>query len=122
MSSIRVSVETQYVEEQSQVDHRRFVYTYTILIENQGDNAAQLISRHWIITDANEEVQEVIGQGVVGEQPYLKPGESYRYTSGVVLNTPTGMMRGSYTLRCDDGIEFKADIPAFSLVVPKALH
>jgi ApaG protein len=119
---IRVHVATQYVDEQSEPSIDRYVFAYTITIENLGDIAAQLISRHWIITDANGKVQEVRGKGVVGEQPYLKPGESFRYTSGTVLETPVGSMHGSYEMVADDGTRFDADIPAFSLARRTSLH
>lgn len=101
---------------------RRFVYSYTITIANQSDVPAQLISRHWRITDANEKLQEVQGLGVVGEQPHLKPGESYTYTSGVILETETGIMEGTYHMRAEDGALFDAPIPTFALVPPHALH
>lgn len=119
---IQVSVKTQYVAAQSVPLEHRFVYTYTITIANQSDVPAQLISRHWRITDANEKLQEVQGVGVVGEQPHLKPGESYTYTSGVILETETGIMEGTYHMRAEDGALFDAPIPTFALVPPHALH
>jgi ApaG protein len=119
---IKVDVETQYVEEQSLPQQDRYVFAYTITIRNQGQVAAQLLSRHWIITDANNKVQEVKGEGVVGEQPHLKPGEQFRYTSGTMLETPVGSMRGSYQMMADDGVEFDAEIPVFTLSIPRTLH
>ncbi|WP_416377409.1 Co2+/Mg2+ efflux protein ApaG [Cellvibrio sp. NN19] len=122
MSDIQIQVRTNYMEAQSTPHERRYVYTYTITIANKSDTPAQLISRHWRITDANEKLQEVQGIGVVGEQPHLKPGESYTYTSGVILETETGIMEGTYHMRADDGAMFDAPIPTFALVPPSALH
>lgn len=120
--NIDVEVETQYIADQSLPDQDHFVFAYTITISNSGDIPAQLLRRHWVITDANNKVQEVKGEGVVGEQPHLKPGESYRYTSGTMLETPVGTMRGSYHMIADDGVEFDADIPQFTLSMPRTLH
>jgi len=120
--SIQVEVETQYVKEQSLPDQDHYVFAYTITIYNSGSVPAQLLNRHWIITDANNRVQEVKGEGVVGELPHLKPGEQYRYTSGTMLETPVGTMRGSYQMLADDGVEFDAKIPAFTLSMPRTLH
>jgi len=120
--SIQVEVETQYVEEQSLPDQDHYVFAYTITIYNSGSVPAQLLNRHWIITDANNRIQEVKGEGVVGEQPHLKPGEQYRYTSGTMLETPVGTMRGSYQMLADDGVEFDAEIPPFTLSMPRILH
>ncbi|NQD36338.1 Co2+/Mg2+ efflux protein ApaG [Permianibacter sp. IMCC34836] len=117
-----IKVKTQYVEDQSNPDDSRYVFAYTITIKNDGDLPAQLVSRHWVITDANGETLEVKGQGVVGEQPYLKPGEEFEYTSGTVLATPVGSMQGTYHMKGDDGAKFDAMIPAFSLVEPGQLH
>lgn len=122
MSAIQVSVKTTYIAAQSEPLVHRYVYAYTITIANQGDVPAQLISRHWLITDANEKLQEVQGVGVVGEQPHIKPGESYTYTSGVILETETGIMEGSYQMRTEEGFMFDATIPAFALVPPHAIH
>ena len=119
---IQVEVETLYVEEQSLPEQDHYVFAYTITIYNDGDIPARLLNRHWIITDANEKVQEVKGEGVVGDRPYLKPGEHYRYTSGTMLETPVGTMRGSYQMIADDGVEFDADIPSFTLSMPRTLH
>ncbi len=119
---IQVEVETLYVEEQSLPEQDHYVFAYTISIYNDGNIPARLLNRHWVITDANNKVQEVKGEGVVGEHPYLKPGEHYRYTSGTMLETPVGTMRGSYQMIADDGVEFEADIPSFTLSMPRTLH
>ncbi len=119
---IDVNVKTRYLEQESKPEDSRYVYAYEIDIINNGDVAAQLISRHWKIIDSREDTQEVQGLGVVGQQPTLQPGENYKYTSGVVLQTESGYMQGSYTLRDENGQEFEAEIPAFSLVIPSALH
>ncbi len=120
--SISVDVETQYVEAQSSPDANHYVFAYTITIRNTGTEAARLLNRHWIITDANGKVQEVNGEGVVGEQPYLRPGEDFRYTSGTMIGTPVGSMRGCYEMIADDGVFFNADIAPFSLAAPYTLH
>jgi ApaG protein len=122
MTSIHVSVKTTYVTAQSQPVEQRYVYAYTITIANQGDETAQLVSRHWRITDANDKLQEVQGMGVVGEQPVIEPGKSYTYTSGVILETETGIMEGTYHMRGNDGAMFDAPIPTFALVPPHAMH
>ena len=119
---LTIRVESSYVPEQSFPDQNRYVFAYTITIENTGDIAARLLKRHWIITDANNKVQEVRGDGVVGEQPHLTPGQSFTYTSGAVLETPVGCMQGSYEFLADDGILFKTPIPVFRLSVPITLH
>lgn len=119
---IRVEVETAYLDEQSEPGEQRFVFAYTITIRNEGELPARLLTRHWIITDANGKVQEVRGEGVVGEQPYLQPGQGFRYSSGAVLETPVGSMQGSYQMLADDGLHFDAPIPAFRLAVPGLLH
>ncbi|MCU7960582.1 MAG: Co2+/Mg2+ efflux protein ApaG [gamma proteobacterium symbiont of Bathyaustriella thionipta] len=121
-SPIKIDVETRYIESQSAPEQDRFVFSYTITITNKGEEAAQLLNRHWLITDSNSHVQEVRGEGVVGEQPHLQPGESYRYTSGAVLQTPVGSMHGSYEMIYDDGIRFDAPIAPFSLAIPRTLH
>ena len=110
-----ISAQSQYQAAQSAPHEQRYVFAYTITIENRGTQAARLLDRHWIITDANGQIQDVRGQGVVGEQPYLRPGEVFRYTSGAVLPTPLGSMHGHYGLIGDDGTRFTAAIPAFSL-------
>ncbi|MBI4696691.1 MAG: Co2+/Mg2+ efflux protein ApaG [Gammaproteobacteria bacterium] len=119
---ITVGVSTTYVEDQSQPEQNRYVFAYTVTLRNTGRTAAQLMTRHWIITDATGQVQEVRGDGVVGEQPRLEPGESYRYTSGAVIETPVGTMTGSYHMIADDGVGFEAPIPMFRLSVPNVLH
>ncbi|HEY5929810.1 MAG TPA: Co2+/Mg2+ efflux protein ApaG [Burkholderiales bacterium] len=119
---ITVTVKTTYIAEQSDEAAGRHVFAYTVSILNSGSVAAQLISRHWIITDAHEKVQEVRGLGVVGQQPRLKPGESYDYTSGTAISTPVGTMRGSYQMVAEDGTVFDAPVPVFTLSIPRVLH
>jgi ApaG protein len=119
---IHVSASTQYLSNQSQPDHGRYVFAYTITISNTGTVPARLLTRHWIITDANDKVQEVGGEGVVGQQPYLAPGMSFEYTSGAMIETPVGIMRGSYQMIDDDGSTFSTEIPQFTLSVPRTLH
>ncbi len=119
---IRVEVETSYLEDQSEPRERRFVFSYTITIRNEGAVPAKLMTRHWVITDADGQVREVRGDGVVGEQPYLLPGQGFRYSSGAVLETPVGAMHGSYQMVGDDGAHFEAPIPAFRLAIPGMLH
>lgn len=120
----KIVVETQphFIAEQSAPDENRYVFAYTITIINAGAVPAKLLTRHWIITDANGKIQEVQGEGVVGEQPYLKPGEAFRYTSGALLETSVGTMRGNYTMRSDDGDDFSAVVPQFTLSIPRTLH
>lgn len=119
---ITVSAETTFVSEQSDPEADQFVFAYTITIRNSGLVPARLMTRHWIITDANGKVQEVRGEGVVGEQPHLQPGESFRYTSGAMIATPVGTMQGSYQMVADDGRSFDAPIAPFRLSVPQILH
>lgn len=119
---IDVKVKTTYVETQSEPRLDRYVFAYTITIHNIGTVAARLLTRHWLITDAHDKVQEVQGDGVVGEQPHLRPGGKFEYTSGTVIGTPVGTMEGSYQMRADDGTEFEADIPVFTLSTPQTLH
>ena len=119
---IQVIVRTAYVPEQSDPGSDRYVFAYTVTIANEGTASAQLISRHWLITDAENQVQEVRGLGVVGEQPFLRPGESFEYTSGTSLGTPVGTMRGSYQMVAEDGQKFEAEIPEFTLSMPRVLH
>ena len=119
---ISIRVATDYVDEQSEPDADRYVFAYTLTIANTGDVAARLISRHWVITDANGKVQEVSGDGVVGEQPHLSPGEEFRYSSGAVLETPVGAMQGLYRMEADNGVNFDAPIAPFTLAVPGVLH
>jgi ApaG protein len=119
---IAVSARSAYLADQSDPDNGRHVFAYTIRITNNGSIAAQLISRHWIITDASNRVQEVNGLGVIGEQPLLQPGETFEYSSGSVIATAVGTMRGSYQMRATDGTEFDAAIPEFTLSMPRVLH
>jgi ApaG protein len=119
---IRVEVETSYIEEQSDPRDKRFVFSYTITIRNEGQIPARLLTRHWIITDANGNVKETRGDGVVGEQPYLKPGQGFRYSSGAVIETPVGTMQGSYQMMADNGQHFDAPIAPFRLAIPGVLH
>ena len=118
VNKIRVEVETSYVDEQSDPNESRYVFSYTITIRNEGAVPARLLTRHWIITDANGKVQEVRGDGVVGEQPHLKPGQGFRYSSGAVLETPVGAMQGSYEMIDDEGQRFAAPIQPFRLAMP----
>ena len=119
---IEINVETRYLEAQSDPEDDRYVFSYTITIRNVGKLPAQLIARHWLITDSNGKTQEVRGQGVVGEQPHLQPGQGFRYSSGAVIETRVGPRQGSYQMRADDGLEFDAPIPAFRLAKPGVLH
>ena len=127
---IEVSVDTRFVDDQSAPADNRYVFAYTITLHNTGAVPArlqtrhwvQLLSRHWVITDANGKVQEVRGEGVVGEQPWMRPGDAYQYTSGAVLETAVGTMRGSYQMLADDGTRFDAQIPQFTLSIPRTLH
>ena len=121
-NNIGVTVETNYVQNQSDPDNARYVFAYTITIKNNGSASARLLRRRWLITDANDKIQEVQGDGVVGKQPYLKPGETFTYTSAAIIETPFGYMQGCYYLITDDGIEFNTEIPAFGLSIPHALH
>ena len=122
LNNIEVDVETRYVEEQSNPEQNYYVFAYTITIQNKGRQSAQLLTRHWVITDSNQKVQEVRGDGVVGEQPLLKPGEQFVYTSGTMLETAVGTMKGSYQMLADDGSHFDAPIDAFVLATPRVLH
>lgn len=119
---ITVVPKASYVADQSDPDKDKYVFSYTIKIINTGEVGVKLVGRHWIITDAEHKVQEVKGLGVVGQQPEIKPGESFEYTSGAALPTSMGTMRGTYQMRADDGATFDAPIPAFTLSVPRTLH
>ena len=119
---IQVTVKVRYLAEQSEEADNRFVFAYTITVGNEGDQAVKLLSRHWVIIDANHHVQEVKGKGVVGEQPTINPGQSFEYTSGTVLATQVGTMSGSYKMALEDGAEFVVPIPQFVLSVPRVLH
>ena len=122
MNNIQIDVQTQYIEDQSNPEQDYYVFAYTITIMNKGDQAAKLLNRHWIITDSNQKIQEVRGEGVVGEQPHLQPGEQFVYTSGTMLETSVGTMRGSYEMQTDDGDTFDASIDEFVLSTPRVLH
>ena len=122
LNNIRVDVETRYIEDQSNPEQNYYVFAYTITIQNKGRQSAQLLTRHWVITDSNQKVQEVRGDGVVGEQPLLKPGEQFVYTSGTMLETEIGTMKGSYQMLADDGSQFDATIDEFVLSTPRVLH
>ena len=117
-----VAVSTQYLADQSDPDRANYVFAYAVTIKNTGEAAAQLISRHWVITDANNRVEEVRGLGVVGHQPLLQPGEQFEYTSGTALTTPQGSMFGEYFCVAEDGAQFEAKIPEFVLSLPRTLH
>lgn len=119
---IIVEVKATFVEEQSDPAAARYIFAYTITIRNQGTVAATLLSRHWIITDGEGQIREIRGQGVVGEQPHLKPGEQFCYTSGAMIETPVGTMQGSYSMVAEDGATFEAEIAVFSLAMPGCLH
>jgi ApaG protein len=120
--SIRIEVQTAFLADQSDPPEDRYVFAYTITIRNQGKLPARLLTRHWLITDANGKIEEVRGDGVIGEQPRILPGELHRYSSGAVLDTPVGTMEGSYNMLSDDGISFEARIPRFRLAVPGILN
>jgi ApaG protein len=122
LHAIDVDVRSRFLPEQSLPEDGRFVFAYTIRIRNTGTVPARLLSRHWLITDDNGKVVEVRGEGVVGEQPHLRPGEDFEYTSGAVLETGSGTMQGSYEMLADDGTRFEADIAPFTLSIPRTLH
>ncbi|PZN78122.1 MAG: Co2+/Mg2+ efflux protein ApaG [Candidatus Methylumidiphilus alinenensis] len=119
---IEIDAITNYLESQSVPEQDRYVFAYTITIRNTGAIPARLLARHWVITDANGKVQEVRGEGVVGEKPHLSPGDSFRYTSAAMIETPVGVMHGEYLLINDEGEAFDAEIPSFTLAVPRVLH
>lgn len=121
-SGVDIQVRTQYLSQQSDPARNSYAFAYTITISNQRSEAVQLLSRHWIITDQNNKVEEVRGSGVVGQQPIIQPGQSYQYSSGAVIETETGDMRGSYTMITASGVRFEAPIPLFILAVPHMLH
>ena len=122
MNNIEVKVQPAYIAEQSDPSNDHYVFSYTVTIKNKGSAPAKLLTRHWIITDGDGQTQEVKGDGVIGEQPHLKPGEGFQYTSGTFMNTPFGTMHGSYQMVSDKGEKFNAEIPSFQLTVPNALH
>ena len=119
---VDVNVQSFFIPEQSRPDDQQFVFAYTVTIHNTGQIPVKLLTRHWVITDGDGKVEEVRGDGVVGEQPHIAPGDAFRYTSGAVLETPVGSMHGSYHMRADDGTEFDAPIPAFGLAQPQRIH
>ncbi|WP_049621252.1 Co2+/Mg2+ efflux protein ApaG [Frateuria defendens] len=120
--TIDVQVQTRFVPDQSKPEDNRYVFAYTITMHNAGEVPARLLGRHWVITDANGKVEEVRGDGVVGEQPWMRPGDQFEYTSGAVLETAVGTMQGSYHMLADDGTRFEAQIPSFTLSIPRTLH
>jgi ApaG protein len=122
LQNIQVNVDTTYIATSSEPEAARYVFAYSITIKNVGNIEAQLLSRHWVITDSNGKVQEVRGEGVVGEKPHLQPGDTFQYTSGAVIETSVGAMQGSYHMLDSDGEKFVATIPSFSLSVPRTLH
>ena len=120
--NIDIDVKTAFLTQQSAPEQNRYAFSYTITISNHGDKTAKLLSRHWLITDSNDRVQEVMGEGVIGEQPVIAPGESYQYTSGAMIETAAGTMEGSYQMISETGEKFDAPIALFSLIHPSALH
>ncbi|MAM71607.1 MAG: Co2+/Mg2+ efflux protein ApaG [Gammaproteobacteria bacterium] len=121
-SGIEISVQTQYLEGQSDLLNNAYAFSYTITIQNNRQDSVQLLRRHWVITDQNNKVEEVKGKGVVGQQPVIKPGDKFRYSSGTILNSNIGDMKGSYTMQAENGETFEAEIPAFVLATPNMLH
>lgn len=121
-NKILVEASPYYIESQSSPEQNRYVFAYTVTITNIGSTPAKLLTRHWLITDANGKVQEVNGEGVVGEHPHLNPGDSFRYTSAAMIETPVGIMQGKYQMQSDSGEHFKATIPRFTLSIPRTLH
>lgn len=119
---IQVEVQSEFLADQSDANANRWVFAYHVTIRNQGEQSAQLLTRHWVITDGDERIQEVHGEGVIGEQPRIAPGQAFSYTSGAVLETRVGSMQGSYQMLAEDGTCFDASIPAFTLAPPHALH
>ena len=120
--TVEIKTVSRFLPEQSDLSANRYVFAYHITISNRGEQTVQLLTRHWIITDAEENVQEVRGEGVIGQQPVLRPGESFEYTSGCSIATPVGTMKGSYQMVADDGTHFEAEIPPFTLSIPRTLH
>ncbi len=119
---MQVTVETEYLPDQSDEEGQRWVFAYHISILNRGDVTARLLTRHWVITDGEERSREVHGEGVVGEQPSIAPGQAFQYSSGAILETEVGTMHGSYQMIAEDGTCFDTEVPAFTLAVPRALH
>lgn len=122
MNKIDIKVRPTYIADQSDPVNNHYVFSYTVTIRNNGSDAAKLLTRHWVITDGDGLIQEVKGEGVIGEQPHLKPGEGFQYTSGTFMNTPFGTMHGSYQMISDSGEKFDAEIPSFQLSAPNTLH
>jgi ApaG protein len=122
LSGFQVEVQTRFLDQESDPEADRYVFAYTITIVNGGEAPGKLLQRHWVITDGSGHIEEVRGAGVIGEQPHIKPGESYRYTSGAVIKTPVGSMEGSYHFARDDSSDFEVAIPAFLLSVPNMVH
>jgi len=122
MNKIDIKVRPTYIADQSDPVNNHYVFSYTVTIRNNGSDAAKLLTRHWVITDGDGLIQEVKGEGVIGEQPHLKPGEGFQYTSGTFMNTPFGTMHGSYQMISDSGEKFDAKIPTFQLSAPNTLH
>ena len=122
MHNFDVNVETTYIPSESDPSSARYIFAYTITIINNGEKPAKLLNRHWVITDSNGKVQEVRGEGVVGEQPYIKPGQGFQYTSGTMLETPFGVMHGAYEMIGDNGENFDAEVKPFTLATPTLLH
>ena len=122
MNKIDIKVRPTYIADQSDPVNNHYVFSYTVTIRNNGSDAAKLLTRHWVITDGDGLIQEVKGEGVIGEQPHLKPGEGFQYTSGTFMNTPFGTMHGSYQMVSDSGEKFDAEIPTFQLSAPNTLH
>ncbi|BBL60348.1 Co2+/Mg2+ efflux protein ApaG [Methylomonas koyamae] len=121
-NKVLVEAQPYYVEAQSSPEQNRYVFAYTVTITNVGSTPAKLLTRHWLITDANGKIQEVNGEGVVGEHPHLNPGDSFRYTSAAMIETPVGVMQGKYQMQADTGESFNAAIPKFTLSIPRTLH
>ena len=121
-NNIEINVEVTYLSDQSDIINKQYAYAYTITITNKGEVGAQLRTRRWLIQDESGQTEEVIGEGVIGQQPHLSPGESFQYSSGAVINTETGTMKGSYGMISDLGHRFDADIPEFTLSEPRTLH
>ena len=121
-NNIEINVEVTYLSDQSDIINKQYAYAYTITITNQGDVGAQLRTRRWLIQDESGQTEEVIGEGVIGQQPHLSPGESFQYSSGAIINTEAGTMKGSYGMISDSGQRFDADIPEFTLSEPRTLH
>lgn len=121
-NKVTVKASSEYLESESNPESERFVFAYHVRITNAGDSPAQLVSRHWIITDGNDEIEEVKGDGVIGEQPWIEPGDSFEYSSGAILKTPIGFMQGAYHMKAEDGTAFDAEIPPFTLAQPRLLN